>query len=105
MSGCTAKEQKSPEEIRQETAEATAKVKSNVQAVAQGIREGLKRDNLVDLNKASRAELRGLPGMTEATTTRVIAGRPYDSSDEVVSRHILTESQYDQIKDHVEVKK
>ena len=43
--------------------------------------------------------------MTDATTTRVIAGRPYDSSTELVSRHILTESQYDKIKDRVEVTK
>jgi len=105
LSACTAKEQKSPEQLRQDTAEATAKLKTNAKAVVEGIREGLKGNGLVDLNKASRDELRGLPGMTDATTTRVVAARPYDSSDELVSRHILSQSQYDQIKDRVEVKK
>jgi competence protein ComEA len=108
LSACTAKEQKSPEQLKQDTAAATAKLKSNAKAVVEGVREGLKNGStatLVDLNKASRADIRALPGMTDAATTRVLNGRPYDTPSELVSRNILSQAQYDQIKDRVEVNK
>ena len=96
---------KSPEEIRQETAAATAKVKTDTKAVAQGIKEGLHRGDVVDLNTAPKEKLLALPGITEAAAERIIKGRPYDDPQELTSRHILSQAQYDQIKGQVEVKK
>ncbi|HZQ69193.1 MAG TPA: helix-hairpin-helix domain-containing protein [Terriglobales bacterium] len=103
LAGCT--QQKTPDQIRQETAEATAKLKTNAKAVVQGVREGLKAGQLVDLNSSSRDDLLKLPGLTDDQADRIVAGRPYASTRELVSRRIIPEAEYNRIKGNIEVKK
>jgi competence protein ComEA len=104
LTGCSGPQQKSPEQIKQETADATAKVKSTTEAMVAGVREGLKRKGPLDLNSASKDDLTTLPGMTSQQADLIIAGRPFRSAPELVTRHILTQREYDQIKDQVLVK-
>jgi competence protein ComEA len=102
LTACT--KQQSPEQIRQQTAQATAEAKSDAKAVAEGIREGWNRDRRLNLNSASKDQLLGLPGMSDGEADRVIAGRPYGSSDELLSRRIISKGEYDRISDRVEAK-
>ena len=99
---CTTKKE-TPDDVREKTANATAELKENAKAVAEGVKEGLHRGDTVDLNKASKSDLMNLPGMTSEGAGRVIAGRPYDDAHQVVSRHALSQAQYDRIKDQVTV--
>lgn len=48
----------------------------------------------VDINSASRAELKTLPGIGDAEADRIIAGRPYLSKAELVSRNVMPEGVY-----------
>jgi competence protein ComEA len=101
--GCS--QQPSPQEVREKTAQATAEVKSDAKAVAEGIQEGWNRNKPLDLNTATREQLRSLPGMTTAEADRVIAGRPYNQPGEVVTRHILSKAAFDKIADQVTARK
>ena len=103
--GCSGPKEKTPEEIKQETADATAKVKENTKAVVDGVREGLKSDAPVDLNSASKDRLAALPGLTSEQADLIIASRPYKAKSELVSRRILTSGEYEQIKSKVTVAK
>ena len=103
MAGCTSKQQ-NPDELREKTAQATATLKSDAKAVAEGVREGLNRDKVLDLNQATKEQLLTLPGITSVRADRVIAGRPYGKSQELLSRHIVTSQEYDRIKDRVTAK-
>jgi DNA uptake protein ComE-like DNA-binding protein len=103
LAGCT--QQKTPDQIRQETAEATAKLKTSAKAVVQGVREGLKAGQLEDINSASKDDLLKLPGLTDAQADRIIAGRPYTATRDLVSRRIISEAEYNQIKGNIEIKK
>lgn len=96
LTGCTRKKE-NPDELRQKTAETTAELKREAQAVAQGVREGWNRDKLVNLNSASKSQLMELPGITSERADKIIAGRPYQRTDELVSRGILPKSEYDKI--------
>ncbi|MBK7473946.1 MAG: helix-hairpin-helix domain-containing protein [Betaproteobacteria bacterium] len=49
---------------------------------------------LVNLNAASQAELRGLPGGSDDEADRIIAGRPYNSKAFLVSNKIIDEGRY-----------
>ncbi|WP_296447414.1 ComEA family DNA-binding protein [Rhodoferax sp. UBA5149] len=49
---------------------------------------------LVDINSASSAELKKLPGITDSEATKIIAGRPYGSKAWLVSHKVLTEDIY-----------
>lgn len=103
LSGCSSQKQ-SPEEVREKTAQATAELKTNARSVVQGVREGWSRGNPLDLNTVSKDQLMSLPGITVERADRLIAGRPYQSADEVVGRHIISAQAYDRIKDRVTAK-
>jgi DNA uptake protein ComE-like DNA-binding protein len=99
---CTTKKE-TPDDVREKTANATAELKENAKAVAEGVKEGLHRSDTVDLNKAGKDQLTTLPGMTSDRADRVIAARPYDDAHQLISRRVLSEAEYDRIKDRVTV--
>jgi DNA uptake protein ComE-like DNA-binding protein len=92
------------EQLKEKTADATAEMKSDARAVASGIREGWSRDKPLDLNSASKDDLMSLPGITNSQANRIIASRPYRQPDDLVSRHILTKTEYEPISDRVVAK-
>ena len=98
-------QQPSPQQIKEKTAEATAEAKNDAKAVAEGLREGWNRNKPLDLNTATKDQLRSLPGMTAEEADRVIAGRPYNEPVELVTRHIMPKTEYDKIADQVTARK
>ena len=48
----------------------------------------------VDINSASREQLKTLPGIGEVEAGRIIAGRPYSSKADLVDRKVLPEGLY-----------
>lgn len=93
-----------PQELKEKTARATAEFKVDAKAVAAGVREGWSRDKPLDVNTATREQLSNLPGVTDAEADGVIAGRPYNTPDELVTRRILPKSKYDKIADRLKAK-
>lgn len=99
--GCT----QNPQDLKEKTARATAEAKQDARAVAAGIREGWRRDKPLDLNSASKEQLVTLPGLTTREADRVIAGRPYSEPDQLVTRGIMTKTEYDKIADRIVAKR
>ena len=62
------------------------------------------KSGLVDINSATAAELKALPGVNDADSAKIIQGRPYADTNQLVSRHVVSEATYDKIKDHVVAK-
>lgn len=56
-------------------------------------------DNPVDINSASKTQLKRIPGVDDAAADRIIAGRPYLSKAHLVTRNIISGVHYQQIKD------
>ena len=56
---------------------------------------------LVDINSASSAELKKLPGITDAIATKIIAGRPYGSKAWLLSHNIIDRAVYESLKQQV----
>jgi len=53
----------------------------------------------LDINSATVEQLKALPGIGDAYSQKIIAGRPYDRKDQLVSKKIIPEATYDKVKD------
>jgi competence protein ComEA len=60
-----------------------------------------KSGSLVDLNSASIADLKALPGIGDVYSKKIVDGRPYARKDQLVSKNIIPQATYDKIKDMV----
>jgi competence protein ComEA len=57
--------------------------------------------DLVDINTASTAQLKTLPGVSDSDSAKIVQGRPYSDKTQLVSKKVVSEATYDKIKDHV----
>jgi DNA uptake protein ComE-like DNA-binding protein len=121
--GCTS--HPSDQQIQQQAAQTTQQVKQNAQkaatdaraaaanaedklnAVAAGVKQGLNSGSSapgIDLNTASTTQLETLPGISPARAHKIVAGRPYSTPNDLVTKNILTQDQFDQISGKVQVR-
>lgn len=56
---------------------------------------------LVDINSASRAQLKTLPGIGDAEASRIIARRPYLSKADLASKKVVPTGIYLSLKDRI----
>jgi DNA uptake protein ComE-like DNA-binding protein len=98
------------EQLKQDTREAAGNIKKGAEvaktdltAAAEGVKEGLndKNSSQVNVNTASKADLMGLPGISEAQANAIIADRPYRSAHQIVTKGAVSEDQYQKIASHL----
>jgi competence protein ComEA len=55
----------------------------------------------LDLNTATVEQLKVLPGIGDAYSQKIVAGRPYRTKLDLVHRKIITQAMYEKIKDQI----
>jgi DNA uptake protein ComE-like DNA-binding protein len=103
LAGCTTHD-RSPDEIRQQTAQATATLARDTKAMAQGVVEGIKQERTININKASVDDLKSLPGIDDTAARRIIDHRPYSDAYDLVKNRIISRGEYDRISNKVEAR-
>jgi competence protein ComEA len=56
---------------------------------------------LVDINRASTAELKSLPGIKDAYAAAIVRNRPYKNKKQLLSKQIIPEAAYGKIKSRI----
>ena len=57
--------------------------------------------DLLDINSATADQLKALKGIGDAYSAAIIKGRPYKGKDELVSKKIIPQNVYNEIKDKI----
>jgi DNA uptake protein ComE-like DNA-binding protein len=60
-----------------------------------------KSSGLVDINRASTAELKSLPGIKEAYAVAIVKNRPYKNKKQLLSKQVIPEAAYGKIKSRI----
>ncbi|MBT1073135.1 ComEA family DNA-binding protein [Pelotalea chapellei] len=60
---------------------------------------------VVDINTATAAELKAVPGIGDTYASKIVAGRPYANKAQLKSRNILPAPVYEKVKDLIVAKK
>jgi DNA uptake protein ComE-like DNA-binding protein len=115
------KQQERNEKIRNEAARLTERTKPEVQwtvkklaqaaeriadaglAAVEGVVEGWSRGGhkVLDINSATEGELSDLPGITQRDARKIMQGRPYRSTGELVAKRVLSDAAYLKIRDQI----
>ena len=103
LAGCTSHD-RSPDQIREQTARATSTAARDAKAIVQGVVEGVKQQRTININRSSAEDLKSLPGIDDADAQRIIEHRPYSDSYDLVKRHIVSHAEYDRISGKIEAR-
>lgn len=56
---------------------------------------------MIDINSGTFDQLKTLVGIGDTYAKRIVEGRPYQRTDELVTKKVIPQMTYDKIKDHI----
>ena len=73
----------------------------NAASSGQAAAKTISSTDLMDINSATKEQLASLPGIGDAYSAKIIAGRPYKAKNQLDQRKIVPHATYEKIKDMI----
>lgn len=64
---------------------------------------GVSTNSQININTSSQTQLESLPGIGPVTASKIVSGRPYQSTDELISKKVVGQAVFEKIKDQIVV--
>ena len=74
---------------------------AQTQSAASGTTAAAKTAEKLDINTATKDQLKELPGIGDAYSQKIVDGRPYRTKLDLVHKKIVPQATYDKIKDMI----
>jgi DNA uptake protein ComE-like DNA-binding protein len=58
-------------------------------------------ETMIDINSGTFDQLKTLVGIGDTNAKRIVEGRPYQRTDELVTKKVIPHTTYDRIKDRI----
>jgi len=89
--------------VAADTKASAAAAKDSAKGAAADTKAAVKA-KIVDINTATEAELKAIPGIGDTYAAKIIAGRPYANKTQLKSRKIVPDMVYEKVKDLITAK-
>ncbi|OGE15557.1 hypothetical protein A3B39_02085 [Candidatus Daviesbacteria bacterium RIFCSPLOWO2_01_FULL_37_10] len=66
-----------------------------------GVVAGISANQQVNINMTSQSELEALPGIGPVTAAKIISGRPYQKTDDLLNQKIVSKAVFEKIKSSI----
>ena len=96
--GASAETSAKAESDKTKTQAGAAKAEATTAAKAEASKDDSAKAPLVDLNTATEADLKALPGVGDAYAKKIIAARPFERKDQLLSKKVLPAGVYAKVK-------
>ena len=80
---------------------ATSKTEKADKKASSGLDKGETASGKIDVNSASQDELEKLNGIGPVTAKKIVDGRPYKTKRELLTKKVVSQGEYDKIKDNI----
>lgn len=88
-----------------EPAKVDAKSKNTTTQKAKKTDGATKKQKKIDINSAAVEEIAAIDGLDKAIANKIVENRPYTNKSQLTSRKIISDVQYEKIKDSIIAKK
>ena len=102
----TEKAKQASKQLADKADQAAKDLEHKAEIVKEGVKQGWNQEasTRINLNSASKADLQSLPGINQEDARKIINGKPYANTNDLLSKGIVSRNEFGKIQSRITVK-